>query len=115
MDSDPTWGPTASSGLQWPYLSLVVGSPKRIQDRRTSRSDAAALAWAAASPRVNPSPSLRTSAWFMGFWSAGSVSAEEAQTAIAPPWLSFWRVSAKLSVNTSWNNPFKQVMATTKG
>ena len=26
------------------YLSLVVGSPKRIQVRRTSRSDAAALA-----------------------------------------------------------------------
>ena len=51
----------------------------------------------------------------MGAWAAGSVSAEEAQTAIAPPWGSFWRVSPRLSDQMSWKNPFKQVMATTKG
>src|SRR2546422_9842886 len=79
--------PRSQSWLRgaWPYLSRVVGSPKRIQVRRTFGSRATALAWATASPRVILALSPWRSLRFMSTCSAASLSDEEAHTATAPP------------------------------
>ena len=69
------------------FVSFIDGSPKRSQERRTSRSCVACFAARTASPIVTGvgPKSWRSSSLFIWNCGYGSVSVDDAQTATAPP------------------------------
>src|ERR1044071_6915872 len=103
--------------LQLRYFSFKVGSPNKMNVRRTSRSLVARLAARMASPivvgvapktrRLNSRPIATCGGVVM--------RPDEAQTPIAPPLGLRRSASPRLLVKRSWKYPLKQFMATTKG